>query len=86
LEGVKQVFGLFDYIGIVENRPIEVVELEGNRVFVEGRITIRGTSSGAQVDPPPFGQIIEFRDQLISRVDNYSDLDEARRAAGVSEA
>jgi hypothetical protein len=86
LEGVERVARIFiEFIGLVKNKPTEIVDLDEERVFVAGRTTVRGASSGAQVDVPPFGQIIEFRDGLISRVDNYSDVDEARRAAGLPE-
>jgi hypothetical protein len=68
------------------NEPREVIELGDGRIFIAGQMTIRGTASGAEVTGPPFGQIGELRDGLIARIDNYSDLAEARRAAGLPEA
>jgi hypothetical protein len=40
---------------------------------------------GAEVEMPPLAQIIDFRDGKVLRVDNYSDVEEGRRAAGLLE-
>ena len=86
-EGLKRVFDLLHTdIGLVLNEPVEVVRLGDDRVFVEGRTRVRGASSGIEVGVRPFGQIGELRDGLIRRVDNYSDVAEARRAAGLPAA
>lgn len=45
---------------------------------------IRGRASGAEIDAPAYGQIIEFQDDLIARVESYSDVDAARQAAGLA--
>jgi hypothetical protein len=63
---------------------VEIVEAGENCVFVKAKGTFRGKASGAEVDVPPYAQIIEFRDDLIARVENYSDIDAALRAAGVA--
>jgi ketosteroid isomerase-like protein len=86
-EGLREVLKLLhEDIGVLENRPIEIIDLGDQRAFVKGGMRIRGTGSGIELEVPPFGQLIEFRDGLIFRVDNYSDLAKARRAAGLPEA
>ena len=83
---MEEILHLFHQdIGIVAVELVECIDLGDDRIFAEGQMTIRGTASGAEVSPPPFGQIIELRDGLIARVDNYSDVDEGRRATGISE-
>jgi ketosteroid isomerase-like protein len=74
---------LRDAFGEIDHQPVEIVEVGANRVFVKAEGTFRGKASGATVDVPPYAQIIEFRDDLIARVENYSDVDAARRAAGI---
>jgi ketosteroid isomerase-like protein len=84
LAGIEEVLRILrDVFGEFNVRPIEVVELGDGRCFVEGRMAIRGRASGVEVAVPPFAQIIEFRDDLIALVENYADIDEARRAAGL---
>jgi hypothetical protein len=83
LDGIERVLEIFDLVGLVENVPLEIIEVGAGRMFVRGRIKVRGTASGVEMDAPPFGQIIEFRDDLILLVDNYSDVAEAQRAAGL---
>jgi hypothetical protein len=86
-EGLEAVLNLLHGdIGLVVNEPAEVIPIGEDRVFVEGRTKVRGTSSGIEVSLPPFGQIVDLREGLIARVDNYSDVAEARRAAGLSAA
>jgi ketosteroid isomerase-like protein len=63
----------------------ETVDLPGDRNFVVGHAHGRGRLSGAEVDLPPLAQVIDFRDGLLLRVDNYSDVEAGRRAAGLSE-
>ncbi len=63
----------------------ETVDLPGDRSFVVGHARGRGRLSGAEVDLPPLAQIIDFRDGQLLRVDNYSDVEAGRRAAGLSE-
>jgi hypothetical protein len=76
---------LRDVFGEFNTRPIEIIDLSHDRVLVKGQMTVRGAASGVEIDVPPFAQIIEFRDGLISRVDNYSDFETARRAAGLAD-
>lgn len=61
----------------------EVRDLPGDRAFAVGRGKGRGRASGVPVELPPIGQIVEYRDGRILRIVNYSDVDEARRAAGI---
>jgi ketosteroid isomerase-like protein len=83
--GTEQVLRMLrDVFGEFNVQPVEITEAGPGRVLIEGRLTIRGKASGAEVDAPPFGQVAEFRDGLIARVDNYSDIDAARRAAGLA--
>ena len=63
----------------------QVTDLPGDRVFVIGYNRGRGRLSGAQVEIPPIAQIFDFRGGRIFRIDNYSDVEEARKAAGLSE-
>ncbi len=74
---------LRDAFGEIDHRPVEIVEAGEDRMFVKATGTFRGKASGAKVDVPPYAQIIEFRDDLIARVENYSDVDTARRATEV---
>ena len=82
--GIRRVLEMLQGdVGIIRNDVVEIVELGDGRVFVAGETTVRGASTGIEVDMPAFGQIIEFRDGQISRVDNYSDVAAARAAAGL---
>ena len=83
---MEQVLQMFRVVPLLANEPVEIIDAGEDRVFVKGELTIRGKLSGVELDAPPFAQIIEFRDDLISLVDNYSDVAEARRAAGLAEA
>ncbi len=74
---LRDVFGEFDV------HPVEILEADEDRVFVKARMRIRGRASGAEVDAPPFAQIIKFEDHLIAVVENYTDLNAAREAAGL---
>jgi hypothetical protein len=86
-EGLRKFLNLLhEDIGVTNNEAVEVIDLGEGRVFVKGRMTIRGTASGLEMTGPLFGQVIQFREGLISRVDNYSDVSEARRAAGLTGA
>ena len=42
-----------------------------------------GRLSGAEVEMPPLAQIISFRDGKVLHVDNYSEVEEGRSAAGL---
>ncbi len=57
----------------------------GDRVLMLGRQEARGRGSGVPVDAP-FGMILDFRGDKISRMRSYNDHDEALRAAGLDES
>jgi ketosteroid isomerase-like protein len=85
LSGTKDVLRLLrDAFGEFDVQPVEIVEAGEERVLVMGRMTVRGKASGAEVQAPPFAQVIEFRDNLIARVDAYSDAEAGRHAAGLT--
>jgi hypothetical protein len=65
---------------------LDIVDLPDDRVLVEGRWRADRDDSrlGALAAVPRFAQIIEFRDDLILRVEYFPSTDEARQAAGVS--
>jgi ketosteroid isomerase-like protein len=85
LAGIEEVIRtLRDVFGELDVRPVQIREAGPNRVLVKGALRIRGRTSGAEVDAPPFAQIIEFRDERIVRVENYTDVDAARQAAGLT--
>jgi len=61
---------------------VEVEELEerGDRVFVQGRVHVKGAASGAEVVGPPVGSIYTFRDGRILRIEWHYDVAKARAA------
>ncbi len=61
----------------------EMINLPGDRGYAIGCGHVRGRLSGAYVELPPLAQIIDFRGGRVLRVDNYSDVGEARRAVGL---
>ncbi len=63
----------------------EMVDLAGNGVLVTGYGHGYGRLSGWRSKSPPLAQIMKFRGERLWRVDNYSDVEEGRRAAGLSE-
>jgi ketosteroid isomerase-like protein len=82
--GMAEIFGsLRGVFETLDVAPAEIVEATEGRRFVLGTISARGHSSGATVGMPPFGQLVSFRDGLIARVDNYTDVARARRLAGL---
>jgi ketosteroid isomerase-like protein len=84
-EGIARILRLLgEAFGELRLTPTEMVDTGDGRVFVEGRMTVRGASSGATVDAPPYGQVIRFRDGLTLRVDNYTDVAAARADAGLA--
>ena len=62
----------------------QVTNLPGDRALVIGYNRGRARLSGAQVELPPIAQIVDFRGGRILRIDNYLDVEEARKAAGPS--
>ena len=61
---------------------VEVDELEqrGDRVFVQGRVHVKGEASGAEVVGPPVGSVYTFRDGRILRIEWHYDVAKARAA------
>lgn len=59
-------------------------ELPGGRVLLIGFLHSRGRASGAEVRVP-FGQLAQFRDGLVVRLDAFPDHASARAAAGIGE-
>jgi ketosteroid isomerase-like protein len=85
LSGTRDVLRLLrDVFGELDVQPVEIVEVGEERVLVVGLMTVRGKLSGVEVQVPPFAQVIEFRDNLIARVDAYSDAEAGRRAVGLT--
>jgi ketosteroid isomerase-like protein len=60
------------------------IDMTGDRCLLIAHGRGRGRGSGAQVELPPLAQIVEFRGARILRVDNYSDVAEGRRDAGLA--
>lgn len=63
----------------------EVIDLPDDRLYAVGCGRGHGRLSGAAVELPPLAQIVDFRGGRILLVDNYSDVEEARKAVGLSE-
>ena len=61
---------------------LEFTELPDGRVLLLGYLHSRGRSSGAEVRVP-FGQLAQFRDGRVVRLDAYPDHASAREAAGL---
>jgi ketosteroid isomerase-like protein len=66
------------HVVVEESRDLE------NRVLLLGRLEGRGKGSNVPVDAP-FGVVIEFRHQKISRVRGYLDHGEALRAGELTD-
>ena len=88
-EGREGLAEFFDtWLGPWEDFYFEIeriLDLPGSRVLVVGCGRGHGRLSGAEVELPPLAQIIEFHDGKVLRVDNYSDVEEGRSAAGLLE-
>jgi ketosteroid isomerase-like protein len=56
-----------------------------NRVLARFRVSGVGAESGAEVNSPPFFQVVEFRDGLMLRARMFQAESEALEAAGLSE-
>jgi ketosteroid isomerase-like protein len=59
-------------------------ELPGERVLLLGFLHSRGRASGAELRVP-FGQLAQFRNGLVVRLDAFPDHASALAAAGLSE-
>jgi ketosteroid isomerase-like protein len=71
------VWGEFEVI------PEEVEPMGGGRFFIRCAARFRGQESGVPVEVA-WGQAAISRGGKVVRVDNYSDVAEARRAAGAA--
>jgi ketosteroid isomerase-like protein len=60
-------------------------DLPGDRVFILAGGRARGRGSGVDIELPPLGQIIEFRNGRTHRVETYIDVAECRKAAGLAD-
>ena len=67
-----------------EGEDLEFRELPGERVLLIGFLRTRGRASGAEVRVP-FGQLAQFRDGLMVRLDAFPDHASALAAAGLRE-
>ncbi len=59
---------------------LDQLEQRGDRVFVQGRVHVKGEASGAEVVGPPVGSIYTFRDGRILRIEWHYDVAKARAA------
>jgi ketosteroid isomerase-like protein len=63
---------------------VEEVIGVGDRVFVMARFRGRGRASGAEVEGRHF-EVCTLRDRKVIRVEEFSEREEALKAAGLSE-
>jgi ketosteroid isomerase-like protein len=63
----------------------ECAAMDEHRVLARLRVSGEGAESGAEVESPPFFQLIEFRDGLLIRARMFQTESEALEAAGLSE-
>ncbi len=57
---------------------VEELEESGDRVFVIGRLHVRGESSGAEAVGPPTGSVYTIRNGRILRIEWHYDVERAR--------
>jgi ketosteroid isomerase-like protein len=57
--------------------------LDENRVLVVGSTHLRGRASGVEFDQP-MAWLSDFRHGKLLRLETFTDLDQARRAAGLA--
>jgi ketosteroid isomerase-like protein len=76
VEAVEQDFSEFHY------DADEVVEVDGDRVLVLGRIVAKARATGMPLSGE-FGHIWTVRGGRATHVEAHRDRDEARKAAGV---
>jgi ketosteroid isomerase-like protein len=57
---------------------LEEVQERADRVFILGRLHVRGESSGAEAVGPPVGMIYTIRNGLVLRIEWHYDVDKAR--------
>ena len=84
-EGVRRWFAAFE--GYMDDVHFEADELisAGDKVIVEARLVGRGTSTGLEASQRLW-QVWTIRDGLAVRLENYTSLELARRAAGPDDA
>jgi ketosteroid isomerase-like protein len=80
LEMAHEWFATFDFWFELQ----EVRDLGGNRCLVMAKDRLTGTGSGVELAPVLWTQLATAKSGLCVRVDNYTDRDEALRAAGLS--
>ena len=78
-EFFSSLFSVWEYW---EQEPTEIIEA-GDRILVFAKIRARGTASGAAVDME-WAQLLTFQDGAVVRIENYTDRDKARDAAGLN--
>ena len=67
----------------LENRPVEVIDAGNALVFVN-HVGLRARCSGVEFNSP-FGFVISIERGLVVREQDFSDLDEALRAADIQQ-
>ena len=80
VEMARDWFATFDFWFELE----QVRDLGGNRCLVMAKDRLTGTGSGVELTPVLWTQLATAKRGLCVRVDNYTDRDEALRAAGVA--
>jgi ketosteroid isomerase-like protein len=83
--GIREYFAAFDEAFAEYRSEVEeVVDAGEDRVVALVKFTARGKESGVTLDQP-FGLVITFRGEQISRMDSYFNRAEAVEAAGLRE-
>jgi ketosteroid isomerase-like protein len=83
-EGVRQwVRDIDEALADIRLELPEIHDL-GARMVAIGRLSARGTASGAETESP-FGCVVEWRNGKATRVLSFLDRKEALEAAGLSE-
>jgi ketosteroid isomerase-like protein len=84
-EGLKELFRF--WYGAWEEfhvEPAEILPAGSDRTFMRCELSVKGEGSGVPLEMT-FWQVGEARNGKVLRVVNYTDLDEAKEAAGLSE-
>jgi ketosteroid isomerase-like protein len=83
-EGFRRAISDFEEDWEYVRFRLEEIEPSNDVVFVRCVLETRGRGSGIELEMP-IGWLWEFRDGLVIKLRTYSDPDEARRAAGLSD-